>query len=104
MKLYIHVGGNTPNSKWIVSDKVTSYSFIKTPKIEESEGEEENDEEEEKDAWWVLKIGSKVRVRVSAEMQLKTLLDQLRVDLVWKGVWAMKFFNEEGYRSFVTKY
>lgn len=103
VKLYLHVGGNTPNSKWIVSDKVTSYSFIKTPQIEASDDEEE-EEAEERDSWWVLKIGSKVRVKVSAEMQLKTLSDQRRVDLVSNGVWAMKFFGEEDYNSFVTKY
>ncbi|KAK1395784.1 Vacuolar import/degradation [Heracleum sosnowskyi] len=108
VKLYLHVGGNTPNSKWVVSDKFTSYLFVKTSRIgdDDEEGDEEDDEEETKveDSWWVLKIGSRIRVKVSAEMQLKTLGDQLRVDLVDNGVWAVKFFRKEDYEVFLGKY
>ncbi|CAK9176817.1 unnamed protein product, partial [Ilex paraguariensis] len=101
VKLYLYVGANTPKSKWIVSDKLTSYSFIKTSQIDTSDDE---NEEEEENSWWVLKVGSKVRVIVDAQMQLKSFGDQKRVDFVSSGVWAMKFFSEEDYKDFVGKY
>lgn len=49
-------------------------------------------------------MGSKVRVRVSSDMQLKMFGEQRRVDFVSNGVWAMKFFTNEEYRSFVTRF
>ncbi|PKI33559.1 hypothetical protein CRG98_046115, partial [Punica granatum] len=27
VKLYLHIGGNTPKAKWLISDKLTSYNF-----------------------------------------------------------------------------
>ncbi|KAL5714171.1 Protein cypro4 [Ranunculus cassubicifolius] len=93
VKLYLHVGGNTPTAKWVISEKLTTFSFFKSPQIEDDE-----------DEWWYLKIGGKVRVRVGTEMQLKMFGDQCRVDFVANGVWAMKFFNEEDYRNFVSKF
>ncbi|KAE8100681.1 hypothetical protein FH972_018552 [Carpinus fangiana] len=38
------------------------------------------------------------------EVQLKTFGDQRRVDFVAKGVWVMKFFSDEEYKSFVSKF
>ncbi|KAL2520948.1 Vacuolar import/degradation [Forsythia ovata] len=99
VKLYLHVGGNTPKSKWVVSEKVTSYSFVKTAS-EDDEEEEENDP----DSWWVLKIGAKVRAKVVQDLQLKAFKDQRRVDFVANGVWAVKFFCAEEYEIFVGKY
>ncbi|KAJ6310533.1 hypothetical protein OIU76_015288, partial [Salix suchowensis] len=52
--------------------------------------------------FWVLKVGSKVKARVSTEMQLKMFGDQRRVDFVNNGVWALKFFSDEEYRAFVS--
>lgn len=106
VKLYLHIGGNTPIAKWVVSDKITSYSFAKTSRINVNDDEEEDDEdnEEGEDSWWVLKVSSKIRVKVSTGMQLKTFGDQCRVDFVDKGVWAMKFFSNEDYKGFVTKF
>lgn len=106
VKLYLHIGGNTPKAKWVTSEKLTSYSFVKTSRIGGDEGndDEEEDEEEGEDSWWVLSVSSKIRVRVSGEMQLKTFGDQRRVDFVAKGVWAMKFFNNEDYKGFVSKF
>ncbi|GMY28666.1 protein CYPRO4 [Fagus crenata] len=108
VKLYLHIGGNTPIAKWVVSDKLTSYSFIKTSRIEGGEdGDDEDEDEEEEDGgdcWWVLKVGSKIKVRVTSEIQLKTFGDQRRVDFVSKGVWAMKFFSNEDYKVFVAKF
>ncbi|KAF2321184.1 hypothetical protein GH714_035027 [Hevea brasiliensis] len=83
VKLYLHIGGNTPAAKWVVSDKLASYNFVKTCKIE---------------------VGSKVRARVSTEMQLKMFGDQRRVDFVNNGVWALKFFTDEEYRKFLTQF
>ncbi|KAI8020920.1 hypothetical protein LOK49_LG03G02572 [Camellia lanceoleosa] len=46
VNLYLHIGGNTPKSRWIVFDKIPSFSFVKTSQIDSSEGkEDENDEE-----------------------------------------------------------
>lgn len=110
VKLYLHIGGNTPIAKWVVSDKLTSYSFIKTSRIEGGEdGDDDDDDEDEEeedggDCWWVLKVGSKIKVRVTSEIQLKTFGDQRRVDFVSKGVWAMKFFSNEDYKVFVAKF
>ncbi|KAF3636531.1 protein CYPRO4 [Capsicum chacoense] len=103
MKLYLHVGGNTPKAKWIISEKLTSYEFVKTLKIggdSDDDGELSGGDE----GFWVLKVGKKVRVRVSTDMQLKMFGDQRRVDFVDKGVWALKFFVDDEYRNFITKF
>ncbi|KAF5951734.1 hypothetical protein HYC85_009678 [Camellia sinensis] len=103
VKLYLHVGGNTPKAKWVVSDKLTSYQFVK------KNDDYDDDEEEDRSGrggenCWVLKVGLKIRARVSTDMQLKMFGDQRRVDFVWNGVWALKFFGDEEYRSFVTEF
>lgn len=107
VKLYLHIGGNTPKAKWVISDKLTSYSFVRTNKI--NGGNDSDDDEEESegvlgDGFWVLKVGSKVRAKVSTEMQLKMFGDQRRIDFVDKGVWALKFFSDSEYRKFVTEF
>lgn len=98
VKLYLHIGGNTPNAKWIVSDKLTSYDFVKT-----DEGDDKEEDEDGK-GHWVLKVGSKVRCKVWTDMQLKMFGDQRRIDFVYKGVWAVKFYTDEQYRRFVTEF
>ncbi|XP_047340826.1 protein CYPRO4 [Impatiens glandulifera] len=90
VKLYLHVGGNTPKAKWIVSDKLTSYEFV------------ENEDDE--DYHWVLRVAAKIRAKVSTNLQLKMFGDQRRIDFVWNGVWALKFFSDEEYRRFVTEF
>ncbi|RDY14481.1 Protein CYPRO4, partial [Mucuna pruriens] len=92
VKLYLHIGGNTPNAKWILSDKRASYAFLKDTKNDEYDND------------WVLTVGSKVRARVSSEMQLKMFADQRRVDFVASGVWALKFPSDDTYRRFVTEF
>jgi hypothetical protein len=105
VKLYLYIGGNTPAAKWVVSDKLTSYSFVKTSRIDGDEDEDEGEDEDgDGDSVWVLRVGSKIWVEVSTEVQLKTFGDQRRVDFVAKGVWAMKFFSDEEYKSFVSKF
>ncbi|MCD7458748.1 Protein cypro4 [Datura stramonium] len=102
VKLYLHVGGNTANSKWVVSDKVTAYSFVKLGSGDGSDDDE--NEETEENAWWVLKIGSKVRAKIDENLQLKAFKEQKRVDFVANGVWAVKFFGEEEYKAFIDTY
>ncbi|KAK7351648.1 hypothetical protein VNO77_11243 [Canavalia gladiata] len=106
VKLYLHVGGNTPKAKWVVSDKLISYSFVKTHRIDgDSDDDDDNDEnEDDEQGFWVLKVGSKIRSKVSLEMQLKTFADQRRVDFVARAVWAMKFFSEQDYNGFVAQF
>ena len=44
-----HWWGNTPIAKWVLFDKLTSYSFIKPSQIEEQGNDNDNDEEEEEE-------------------------------------------------------
>ncbi|XP_023529490.1 protein CYPRO4-like [Cucurbita pepo subsp. pepo] len=114
VKLYLHIGGNTPRAKWIVSEKLTSYDFLKTANVD---GNNYDDEEEDDvrgykakssggrdQLRWVLQVGAKIRALVSTEMQMKMFGDQRRVDFVDKGVWALKFPSDEQYRNFVTEF
>ncbi|XP_019096899.1 PREDICTED: protein CYPRO4 isoform X3 [Camelina sativa] len=109
VKLYRHIGGNTPKAKWIVSDKMTSYKFVKTSTPDgEDIGDYDDCEEsgEGGESFWFLGVGggSKVKARVSTDMQLKMFGDQRRVDFVSNGVWALKFLTDEDYRKFVTRF
>ncbi|KAI3809844.1 hypothetical protein L1987_19445 [Smallanthus sonchifolius] len=107
VKLYLHVGGNTPKAKWIVSEEVIDYKFVRVSKIEDdndNDDDEFDDDDESSGVFWILKVGSKIRVRVSTDMQLKMFGDQRRVDFVDSGVWALKFFRDEDYREFVTRF
>ncbi|KAK5837944.1 hypothetical protein PVK06_006671 [Gossypium arboreum] len=79
VKLYLHIGGNTPKAKWVISERLTSYNFVKTAKTDGNDDGLDG-------AGWVLEVGSKVRVRVSTEMQLKMFGDQRRVDFVDKAL------------------
>ncbi|XP_002518769.2 protein CYPRO4 [Ricinus communis] len=103
VKLYLHIGGNTPNAKWVLSDKLTSYNFIKSCNADGPDSDDDDDDQDN-DSFWVLKVGSKVRAKVSTEIQLKMFGDQKRVDFVNKGVWALKFFTDEEYRKFITQF
>lgn len=105
VKLYLHVGGTTPKAKWVTSEKLTTYSFVRTSSVDDGdEGIDEDEGDEAGDSWWVLKVGSKIRVKVDTEMQLKTFGDQHRADFVARGVWAMKFFSKEDYKAFVAQF
>lgn len=109
VKLYLHVGGNTPKAKWIISEKLTSYKFVKTSKLDAAEEydddfEEDSDSGSQKEGFWVLKVGKKLRAKVSTDMQMKFFGEQRRVDFVDRGVWALKFFVDQEYREFVTRF
>lgn len=104
-KLYLHVGGSSPNAKWIVSAKLINYSFCKSSRSDgPGASDDESDGDDSASGQWFLKIGSKVRARVDQGLQLKTFPEQRRVDFVAAGVWALKFFNPEGYKVFYGKY
>ncbi|CAN6819306.1 unnamed protein product [Brassica oleracea] len=102
-KLFRYINGNTPKAKWVTAEKLTSYSFVKT-----SQGDDDDDDDGNRDSekeWWVLKVGrSKIREKVSDEMQLKAYKDQRRVDFVAKGVWALRFGTVEDLAAFVSSY
>lgn len=103
VKLYLHIGGNTPKAKWVVSEKLSTFKFVKKLKIDDDEDYDE-DELSRGEGFWVLKVGKKINVRVSTDMQMKFFGDQKRVDFVDGGVWALKFLSNEDYRTFVTKF
>ncbi|XP_073151288.1 protein CYPRO4-like [Henckelia pumila] len=105
VKLYLHIGGNTPTAKWVVSEKLAQFKFVK--KLEGAAESDEDDDEGELrggGGFWVLKIGKKIGVKVSTDMQMKYIGEQRRVDFVDGGVWALKFFTDVDYRNFVTKF
>eukprot|EP00262_Sarcandra_glabra_P002136 TRINITY_DN12394_c0_g1_i1.p1 TRINITY_DN12394_c0_g1~~TRINITY_DN12394_c0_g1_i1.p1 ORF type:complete len:659 (-),score=90.72 TRINITY_DN12394_c0_g1_i1:264-2240(-) len=109
VKLYLHIGGNTPRAKWITSEKLTTYTFIKSSRFdsrEDDDGDESDGDDEGGTASsrWILKIGAKVRAVVCSSMQLKMFDDQRRIDFVSDGVWAIKFFTDGDYKEFVRKY
>ncbi|NP_001234399.2 Dem2 protein [Solanum lycopersicum] len=104
VKLYLHVGGNTPKAKWIISQKLTNYEFVKTLKIGGDDEDDYGSSSGGDEGFWVLKVGKKIKVRVSTDMQLKMFGDQRRVDFVDNGVWALKFFVDDEYRNFITKF
>ncbi|CAH8384587.1 unnamed protein product [Eruca vesicaria subsp. sativa] len=107
-RLFRYINGNTPKAKWITAEKFTDYSFVKTSQVNEDEEEDDDDDknrDSEEKEWWILKVGkSKIREKVSDEMQLKAYKDQRRVDFVSKGVWALKFATVEDFTVYVNSY
>ncbi|CAA0822139.1 Vacuolar import/degradation- Vid27-related protein [Striga hermonthica] len=109
VKLYLHVGGHTTTSKWVVSEKLAPYVFVKTNGGNEEDDDaggdySENEGGSDPNSWWVLKIGSKVRAKVDENLQLKAFKEQRRVDFVSNGVWAVKFSSLEEWEGFTRKY
>ncbi|KAF8097066.1 hypothetical protein N665_0296s0047 [Sinapis alba] len=103
-RLFRYINGNTPKAKWITAEKLTAYSFVKTSQVNEDEEDDDDENRDSETEWWVLKVGSKIREKVSDEMQLKAYKDQRRVDFVAKGVWALKFPTVEDFTSYVNSY
>ncbi|XP_014501680.1 protein CYPRO4 [Vigna radiata var. radiata] len=107
VKLYLHVGGNTPKAKWVISDKLTTYSFVKTHSNADTDDENDDtddDESSREQPFWVMKVGSKIRAKVGPEIGLKSFPDQRRVDFVARGVWAMKFFTVQDQIDFIDSF
>ncbi|CAN7032437.1 hypothetical protein IGI04_031332 [Brassica rapa subsp. trilocularis] len=105
-KLFRYINGNTPKAKWVTAEKLTSYSFVKTSQYDDDQDDDDDDRNRDSEKeWWVLKVGrSKIREKVSDEMQLKAYKDQRRVDFVAKGVWALRFGTVEDFAAFVRSY
>ncbi|KAK9054336.1 hypothetical protein SSX86_025414 [Deinandra increscens subsp. villosa] len=101
VKLYIHIGGNTAQSKWVVADKLTWFCFVKTMTNEEED--HDNEEEEVERLYWVLKVGSKVRSPVDQQLRLRPYMEQLRIDFVSNEVYALKFFSIEDFKGFIEQ-
>ncbi|KAK9988357.1 hypothetical protein SO802_028596 [Lithocarpus litseifolius] len=59
VKLYLYIGGNTPKAKWIVSDKHSSYSFVKTSKIDGDSDDNDDESNGGGQSWWILRMGAK---------------------------------------------
>lgn len=105
VKLYHHIGGNTPKAQWVPAEKQIGWEFVR-------ERDEEDDDDDDEGSWrgkkefksWLLVVGGRFKARVDDGLQMKFFDEQLRVDLVWKGVWAMKFMNSTDYRNFVEEY
>jgi hypothetical protein len=93
VKLYLHIGGSSPSAKWIVADRLTAASFVRT-----------GDDEEPATGPWCLVVSSKIRASVGPELQLKTFPAQRRVDFVADGVWALKFLHADGFGEFCSRY
>ncbi|KAK9713183.1 hypothetical protein RND81_06G009600 [Saponaria officinalis] len=116
IKLYRHVGGVTSDSKWVLQkdDDCSYFRFVKSKNNEDEDDEEEEDDEDyvdkvgnnSSDVFWELRIGSRVRVRVSSELQLKMFPEQRRVVfLANECVWALKFMEQNNfYDQFVSEY
>ncbi|KAL9245620.1 hypothetical protein vseg_019248 [Gypsophila vaccaria] len=107
VKLYRHVGGVSSDSKWtLVKDNdCSSYRFVKSKDEDEDDDDDDEDDEDEKDGEWEIRVGSKVRARVSSDLQLKMFPEQRRVVFVANGsVWALKFSEQSKYDRFVSEY
>jgi hypothetical protein len=83
VKLYLHIGGSSPSTKWIVSDRLAVASFVRA-------GVGEDDDAPAVGRPWCLVMGLKIRARVGFELHLKAFPVQRRVDFVADGVWALK--------------
>ena len=104
-KLYHYIQG-----KWLVTAKNVGWQFVRD---EGDEGDEEDGDENEE--WrssavghrnykfWMLEVGG-VRARVDDQLQMRFSGEQLRVDFVAKGVWALKFPSKDQFRACSTEY
>lgn len=104
-KLYRYLGGNTPKAQWVVAEKAASWEFVRDGDDDE-EGKGDDDDDDGGASWktWFLLVGNKVRARVGEKMQAKFFGDQLRVDFVHYGVWALKFPSPADYTDFDTEF
>ncbi|KAH7688211.1 putative isomerase YbhE protein [Dioscorea alata] len=99
-KLYLHIGGSLPSAKWIISEKLTFFSFSKP----DYSDDDDSPSSSASVSAWVLTVGTKIKARVGPELQLKPFPAQRRVDFVADGVWALKFFSVGSYHGFLSEY
>ncbi|KAL0719175.1 hypothetical protein Bca4012_068499 [Brassica carinata] len=105
VKLYRH---DTPKAEWNISDKLTSYKFVKTSTVEgdQEDIDDDDDGEESDESFWYLGIGSKIKAVVEKDMRMKMFGEvKRRVEFVSSGtVWALEFLTDEEYKRFVTRF
>ncbi|MCO5561336.1 hypothetical protein L7F22_014957 [Adiantum nelumboides] len=103
-KLYRHLGGNTPKAQWVVADKAASWEFTRDG--DDDDEDEDDDGDDASGSWktWYLLVASKVSARVGEKLQVKFLGEQLRVDFVYYGVWALKFPTRTEFQDFEIQY
>ncbi|XP_024395193.1 protein CYPRO4 [Physcomitrium patens] len=102
-KLYQYIQG-----KWLTAAKSVGWQFVK-----EEDGDDEEDEEDEEwrsstvghknYSFWMFEVGG-ARARVDDRLQMHFYEDQMRVDFVAKGVWALKFPIKEQFRACSIEY
>jgi hypothetical protein len=117
VKLYQHLGvRGCSGGKWVLAEKQAPWEFLR-------EGHDDDDDEDDDDdvdsdvKWrsatlgknkdykdWLLRVGSKVKCRVDDGSGMHFFDEQLRVDFVARGVWAMKFPSQHDYRDFVIDF
>ena len=102
-KLYHYIQG-----KWLVTAKSVGWQFVR-------ETDEDDEDDEDNADWrsstighknykfWTLEVGG-VRARVDDQLQMRFSHDQLRVDFVAKGVWALKFPTKGQFQACSTQY
>jgi hypothetical protein len=106
VKLYQHVGGTTAVGKWVPVEKQVGCEFVREEEEDDDDDDDDNYKLNSKKNFrsWLLVVGGKFGARVDEGLQTKFFDDQLRMDFIWKGVWAMKFMNSADYHSFVEEY
>lgn len=109
-RLYKHSGGLGPSSRWT---PVSSQVLWKFSQIGAKEDWEETDEEAWKETIeegssspddWFLVIRDEIAAKVDEVLRVKLNDDELRVDFVTKGVWALKFYSAQEYKDFISQY
>lgn len=109
VRLYRHSGGVGPNGKWTPVGTPQKWKFAKLTSEEESDDEDDWMARRDKSDGgqpgdWYLVIGDKVQGRVDDMLGIKFNNEQLRVDFVSKGVWAIRFKELSELEEFQTRY
>ncbi|CAM0943555.1 unnamed protein product [Alopecurus aequalis] len=95
-RLYLHEGGASADARWVPALRRATYAFV------DKAAEEDSDR-----ARWVLEVGPGRRVSapVGADLQLKALPSQRRVDFAAAGsVWALRLPDDAAFRRFRDEY
>jgi hypothetical protein len=102
-KLYQYIQG-----KWLTTAKNVGWQYVR-------ESDDDADDDDEDEEWRSSTVGHKnykfwmfevagVRARVDDHLQMHFYADQLRVDFVAKGVWALKFPSKDQFQACVAEY
>lgn len=102
-KLYKYIQG-----KWLTTAKNVGWQFVR-------ESDDDDDDDDEDEEWRSSTVGHKnykfwmfevagVRARVDDHLQMHFYADQMRVDFVAKGVWALKFPSKDQFQACCAEY